>query len=152
MAAGSGHLNVHYGFYWIGRTPAGAYHPHAMRFLKRHQFFLALVAVLIFCSVMVIRQYLVNQWKHVDLREDFILLHDQGQTQGAERLYQMLIQQLPQLPAHDLIADEQRLAPLVASKPSEEDLIWKYYVSVQNELQRRTDQRVARALKRAGIK
>src|SRR5665213_2380172 len=80
-----------------------------MRFLKRHKFFLVFLGVLVLCSVMVIRQFLVNQWKHVDLREDFILLHDEGQTKGAEQLYQMLIQELPNLPDRALIADEQRL-------------------------------------------
>jgi len=121
-----------------------------MRFLKRHKFFLVFLGVLVLCSVMVIRQFLVNQWKHVDLREDFILLHDEGQTKGAEQLYQMLIQELPNLPDRALIADEQRLTVLFAQKkPPEEDLLWKYHVSVQNELQSRTNQRVARALKRA---
>jgi hypothetical protein len=122
-----------------------------MRFLKRHQFFLAFVAVLILCSVMVIRQYMVNQWKHVDLREDFILLHDEGQARGAERLYQLLIQELPRLPDRALIADQDRLTVLFLSqKPPPEDLLWKYYVSVQNELQHRAGQRIKRALKRAG--
>src|SRR5665213_1287174 len=87
-----------------------------MRFLKRHKFFLVFLGVLVLCSVMVIRQFLVNQWKHVDLREDFILLHDEGQTKGAEQLYQMLIQELPNLPDRALIADEQRLTVLFAQK------------------------------------
>jgi hypothetical protein len=122
-----------------------------MRILKRHQLFLAFVVVLLFCSVMVIRQFLVNQWKHVDLREDFILLHDEGHPRADARLYQMLIQELPSLPDRALIADEQRLTLLfLPQKPPAEDLLWKYYVSVQNELQRRTTQRVARALKLAG--
>ena len=122
-----------------------------MRFLKRHQFFLAFVAVLVLCSVMVIRQFLANQWQHVDLREDFILLHDQGHAREGERLYQMLIQELPQLPDRVLIADQERFTLLFLSqKPAPDDLLWKYSVSVQNELQRRSDQRVARALKRAG--
>jgi len=122
-----------------------------MRFLKRNQFLLVFVAVIIFCSVMVMRQFLVNQWEHVDLREDFIVLHDTEKTRGAERLYQLLIQELPDLPDRALIDDEQRLTILFASqKPPPEDLIWKYYVSVQNELKSRTDERVTQALKRAG--
>lgn len=121
-----------------------------MRFLKRHQFFLAFVAVLFLCSVMVIRQFLADQWRHVDLREDLILLDGRDHPQATARLYQMLVQQLPQLPTRVLIADQQRLTVLfLAHKPPPEDLVWKYYVSVQNELQRRTAQRVARALKRA---
>jgi hypothetical protein len=122
-----------------------------MRFLKRHHVFLAFVAVLVFCSVMVVRQYLINQWEHVDLREDFLLLHDERRPEATARLYQMLIQELPGLPDHALVDDEQRLAFVLAQEnPPPDDLVWKYRVSVQNELQRRTDERVARALKRAG--
>jgi hypothetical protein len=123
-----------------------------MRFVRHNKFFLVFLASLVICSVLVIRQFLVNQWEHIDLREDFILLHDEGQTRGTERLYQMLIQELPSLPARALLDDEQRLDLIQAQKhlpPA--DLVWKYRVSVQNELQRRTDERVARALKRAGV-
>lgn len=123
-----------------------------MRLVRHNKFFLVFLALLVLCSVLVIRQYLVNEWKHDDLREDFILLHDQGQAKGAERLYQMLVQELPNLPNHALTADQERLAVLFqAQKPATEDLLWKYYISVQNELQRRTDDRVAHALKHAGI-
>ncbi len=123
-----------------------------MRFLKRHQYSLVVLGVLALSSVLVVRQYLVNQWEHVDLREDFILLHDEGHARSTERLYQMLVQELPRLPDRALVEDDQRLALLVAQEhPSSDDLIWKYHTSVRNELQRRTDQRVARALRRAGI-
>lgn len=121
-----------------------------MRFLRRHQFFLVFAGVLVLCSVLVVRQYMADQSAHVDLREDLILLDDGGHPRGAERLYQLLIQQLPGLPDRALIADEQRLAFLfLQKKPSEEDLVWKYYVSVQNELRQRNDRRIARALRRA---
>lgn len=122
-----------------------------MRFLKRHKFILAFVAILIFCSVMVVRQYIVNQWRHIDLREDLILLHYEGHFRSEEKIYQMLIQELPSLPDHSLIADEQRFKLLfISKKPPPQDLLWKYYVSVQNELRSRTNERVARAKKRAG--
>ena len=122
-----------------------------MRFLKRNQFLLIFVATLIFCSVIVIRQFLANEWGHVDLLEDFIVLHDTGKTRGEERLYQMLVQELPGLPSRVLIADKQQLTlQFSTNKPPPEDLVWKYYISVQNELKSRTDERVAQALKRAG--
>ncbi|HEU5396333.1 MAG TPA: hypothetical protein VFV81_04145 [Verrucomicrobiae bacterium] len=121
-----------------------------MRFLFRHRFAVAFVLVLLGCSLLVVRQYWVNQWQHVDLREDFIVLDLQGQAAGATRLYQLLVQQLPGLPDRALIDDEDRLAVLFLQKKfPDEDLVAKYYVGVQNELQRRNEQRVARALKRA---
>ena len=122
-----------------------------MSFLKRHRLFLLFIIVFSICGVLVIRQYRVNRWKHVDLRENFILLHNENHPNADARLYQVLIQELPFLPDRELIADEQRLDLLFQpQKPSPDDLLWKYYVSVQNELQRRAPQRVARALKQAG--
>lgn len=122
-----------------------------MRFLKRHQFFLVFVAVLLLCSVMVIRQYLVNEHQHVDLREDFIVLCEEGKVQGAERLYQMLVQELPKVADRVLVDDEQRLAFALSQKQlMDADLLRKYYVSVQNELKQRIPGRVARAQARAG--
>lgn len=122
-----------------------------MRFLKHHQFFLAFVAVLLLCSVMVVRQYLANQYKHVDLREDLVVLCDEGKTRGAERLYQMLVQELPKIPDRMLVDDEQRLAFVLAQKQlSDDDLLRKYFISVQNELKHRIPERVARAQARAG--
>ncbi|MDE3066723.1 MAG: hypothetical protein KGJ60_04140 [Verrucomicrobiota bacterium] len=122
-----------------------------MRFLNRHRFFLIFLGVLVFCDVLVVRQFLVNQWAHANLREDFILLNGQNRPRTAERLYQQLIQELPGLPVHVLLEDDQRLTWLVdQTHPSSDDLVWKYHISVQNELQRRLPQRMRRALKRAG--
>ena len=45
-----------------------------MQFLRRNRFSLIFLALLIFCSVMVVRQFLANQSKHLELREAFILL------------------------------------------------------------------------------
>ena len=99
---------------------------------------------------MVIRQYLAAQWKHVDLREDFVLLHDQGQAKSAERLYQLLIVELPYLPDRALVDDDQRLGLFLAQKNlPDSDLICKYRISVENELQKRVPERVKRALERA---
>ena len=121
-----------------------------MRFLKRHQYVLVFLAVLVFCSVMVVRQYIANQWAHTDLREDFILLHDKGQAQQTARLYQILVQQLPRLSDRALLDDFQRTAMLIDPKPGQqEDLVWKYHFSVRNELERRSELRLARAHKRA---
>ncbi len=121
-----------------------------MRFLRRHQFLLCFLAVLIFSSVMVVRQFPANQSAHVELREDFILLHERGQTQPEERLYQLLVQQLPELNDKTLVDDLQRTAMLLDSKtPQLDNLIWKYQAGVKNELQKRSERRLAQALARA---
>jgi len=121
-----------------------------MRFFRRHQYLLGVLAVLFFSCVMVIRQFARNQAEHVELREDFILLHEHGEAKPEERLYQMLIQELPQLDEKALVDDLQRTAMLVDPKaPQLDNLVWKYQVSVKNELQQRSEKRLSRAREEA---
>jgi len=121
-----------------------------MRFLRKHQYVLCFLAVLVLSSVMVVRQFVANQSAHVELREDFIFLHERAETKPQERLYQMLIQQLPALNEKALVEDLQRTSMLVDQKtPQLDNLIWKYQVSVKNELQKRADRRLSRALEHA---
>jgi hypothetical protein len=96
-------------------------------------------------STMVTRQLLANQAAHVEQREDFILLHERGNKEWCERYYQRLIQELPELTVKALADDLQRTTLLVdADAPDLESLVWKYHVGVRKELQRRSDQRLAR--------
>ena len=121
-----------------------------MRFFRRNQYLLCFLAVLVFSCVMVLQQFIANQSAHVEMREDFLLLHDRGETKPCERLYQLLIQQLPDLTEKSLVDDFQRASLLVDLKtPDLDDLVWKYHVSVKNELRKRSDERLARALRRA---
>jgi hypothetical protein len=120
-----------------------------MRFLRRHRFVLSFLAVLAVCSGLVVRQFLANQSAHVERREDFILLQQKGHAQPAQRLYQLLVQELPDLPDAILWDDLQRTLMLVDPKTQQPDnLIWKYHWAVKQYLDRRAEQRVARALKR----
>ena len=121
-----------------------------MRFLRRNQYLLCFLGVLVLSCVMVLRQFMVNQSAHVQRREDFILLHDRAETKACERLYQLLIQELPDLSERSLVDDLERTSLLVDPKtPDLDNLVWKYYVSVKNELRTRAERRVARALERA---
>jgi hypothetical protein len=98
-------------------------------------------------SVMVIRQFLANQSAHVELREDFLLLHERGEAKACDALYQQLIQALAALDEKSLADDFQRTRLLVDPKtPEVSNLVWKYCVSVKQELQRRSEQRLARVL------
>ena len=120
-----------------------------MRFLRRHRFVLCFLAILVACSVLVVRQFLANQSAHVEMREDFILLHQKGHTKPTERLYQLLVQELPDLPDTVLWDDLQRTRMLIDPKTQQPDnLIWKYHWAVKQYLDRRAEQRVARVLKR----
>jgi len=84
------------------------------------------------------------------MREDFILLHDQGRPKPTEHLYQLLVQQLPKLSDKALLDDYQRTVLLVDPKVQQPDnLVWKYHWAVRQHLNRRAEQRVARALQHA---
>src|SRR4051812_3640668 len=111
-----------------------------MQFFRRNQFLLCFVGVLLLASVLVVRQVIANQSAHVEMREDFVLLYERQQTRPAERLYQMLIQQLPVENERSLLDDLQRMALIIDVKiPNSENLLWKYYTSVKNELQHRSE-------------
>jgi hypothetical protein len=118
-----------------------------MRFLRRRQYLLCFLSVLVCASVLVIRQFQLNQSAHIELREDFLLLHDRGEAKACDAFYQQLIQALASLDEKNLVDDLQRTRLLVDPKtPDVENLVWKYYVSVNNELQRRSEQRLKRIL------
>jgi len=114
-----------------------------MRFLRRNQYLLCTLAVLIFSCVMVLRQFLANQSAHVELREDFILLHERGQSQVCEHFYERLIRELPDLSDRTLVEDLQRTTLLVDPKvPDLDNPVWKYHASVKRELQKRSEERL----------
>ena len=121
-----------------------------MRFLRRYQSLVLAVAVLLFCSVMVVRQFMLNYSAHVELREDFLLLHERGNVKETERLYQLLVQDLPSLSTRGLVEDLQRTAMIInPAKSQPENFVWKYHQCVKNEMFRRSESRAAHALKRA---
>jgi hypothetical protein len=121
-----------------------------MQFLRRHQYVLCFLGVLVFSSVMVLRQFQANQAAHVELREDFLLLHELGEAKACDALYQQLIQALGTLDEKSLVDDLQRTRLVVdPNKPDVANLVWKYYVSVKKEQQRRSEQRMVRLLGRS---
>jgi hypothetical protein len=116
-----------------------------MRFLRQYQYVLCFLGVVVFSLVMVQRQYLADQSAHVERREDFLLLQEREPRAGCEGLYQRLIQELPELSDRNLANDLQRTAMLVEGKTNlSQSLLWKYHVSVGNELRHRAEQRLAR--------
>ncbi len=121
-----------------------------MQFVRQYRPLLLFAGFLVFCSVMVIRQFNLNQSKHVELREAFILLHSRGYQAEADRLYQRLLFDLEDLPNKALLDDFQRTLTLVdPSRPEPDNLIWKYHWTVSNELEKRAESTLKRALKLA---
>lgn len=122
-----------------------------MRFFRGNRFALIFFVLLIFCSAMVVRQFMVNQSRHVELREYFILLYSKGYRQQAERLYTRLMRELEDLPNKALMDDYQRTLVLVdPAKQDPENFILKYHWTVSKELEKRSEGTLQRALKMAG--
>ena len=121
-----------------------------MRFLRRNRFLVLFAALVVFCSLMVIRQITSNQSKHIEIREAFILLYIKGYKPEAERLYQRLLRDIEDLPNRTLIEDFQRTLLLVDPTVQQRDnLIWKYHWTVSNELEKRAESTLMRARKLA---
>ncbi|MEI7733486.1 MAG: hypothetical protein WCO56_28200 [Verrucomicrobiota bacterium] len=122
-----------------------------MNFFRRYQFVFLFLAVLVFCGVMVLRQVIANQSRHVELREAFILLHARGYTNEAQRLYQHLLADIPKLANKALMDDFQRTVILVdPSIRQPENLIWDYHWTISNELEKRSESTLRNALRLAG--
>lgn len=121
-----------------------------MRFLRQHKFTLLFLGVLVFCSVMVIRQFRWRESKHVELREAMILLETGGYTNEASRLYFRLWPDIAKLSNRQLLEDWQRSVVLVdpsVHQPS--NTIYQYYWAVRKEMERRGEAHIERARKLA---
>jgi hypothetical protein len=118
-----------------------------MRFLRRYQYLLCFMGILVLASILVVHQFMANESAHIKLRENFILLHDEGKAQACDEVYQQLIQNLERLDERALVDDLQRTSLLVDARTQDVDnLVWKYHVSVKKEVQQRAERRVADAL------
>lgn len=121
-----------------------------MLFLRQHKFALLFLLLLVFCSVMVIRQLDARRNKHVEVREALILLSTGGYTNQADKLYVRLLRDLDKLPHKQLLDDYQRTVLLVdpgAHQPS--NAVWRYYWTVRNQMEHRSETSIIRALRLA---
>ena len=117
---------------------------------RRHRTAFAFGLILVICSVLVIRQFALNRSHHVELREAFILLEVKGYRTEAQRLYERLLGELPELSEQQLLDDFERTITLVNPLGSDTDnLIWKYHWTVSNEFERRSEKTLERALEMA---
>lgn len=122
-----------------------------MQFLRRNRYPLLILAVLLLSAMLAVRQQQINSSSHARRVEDFLLLHDRNEATARDHIYQILIQELPRLGERDLVSDLERVAMIIDPKtPQMENLVWKYYVSVNNELRHRSEKRLQALLKTAG--
>jgi len=123
-----------------------------MHFVRQHKFALSFLVVLAFCSVMVIWQLdarkNAKESRHVELREAMILLQTGGYTNQADKLYLKLFADLEQLSDKELVEDWQRTVILVdPSSHQPSNAVWRYYWTVRNAMERRSESIIQRALK-----
>src|SRR5665647_6833 len=121
-----------------------------MHYFRRNRFIFSFLLLLVFCTVMVVRQYRINQARHVELREAFILLYTKGYKKESTQIYQRLLKDIEHLSNQRLMDDFQRTLLLVdptADQP--ENLIWKYHWTVSKQLELRSESTLKRALKLA---
>ena len=128
-----------------------------MRFVRQYRFILLFFLLLIFCSVMVVRQFGLRQSRHVEMREAFILLHMRNYTNEARTLFDRLVLEVPKytkkISDQELLDDFQRTLLLVDPYSSQtNNLIWKYHWMLSEELDKRSVDLLARAHKLAGEK
>jgi len=132
---------------WL-RAGKGVAYKQGMPFLRQHTFTLIFLGLLVFCSVMVIRQMQANRTRHAELLDAFILLHSRGYTNQAQRLYQRLLNELDRLPAQTLYDDFQRTLMVVnPTQDQPQNPVWKYHWTVSNEMEKRSERNLVRALK-----
>jgi hypothetical protein len=112
---------------------------------------LLVMLLLLAGSIVIVQQLHAKQTRHADIREAFILLHTRGYTNQANHLYQKLLNDLQNLSNKQLVDDFQRTLLLVdpAATNQFSNILWKYHWTVSNEMDRRAEGSLMRALKLA---
>jgi hypothetical protein len=121
-----------------------------MLFLRQHKFTFLFLAVLVFCSVMVIRQRDRSRDRHAELLEAMIVLQTGGYTNEAGRLYFRLWRDIEKMSNNQLVDDWRRTVTLIdpgVYQPS--NSIYRYYWSVRTEMEKRSESIIERARKLA---
>jgi hypothetical protein len=126
-----------------------------MRFLRQYRFIVVFFLLLIFCTVMWVRQINLKQSKHVETREAFILLFMRNYTNEARHLFDKLVMGVPkytgELSDKELLDDFQRTLLLVDPYSNQtNNLIWRYHWMLSEELDKRSVDLLERAHKLAG--
>jgi hypothetical protein len=121
-----------------------------MRTVRKYGSLVLFVLFLVVCSVLVIRQFVANESRHVDLREAFILLQSKGYQREAAQLYQRLLNEVGDLSNALMWNDYQRTLTLIDPASDEtNNLIWQYHWTISNELEKRSESNLEKALKMA---
>lgn len=109
---------------------------------------LVTAAVLVLCAILTVRQIVENQSRHAEMREAFIFSHTKGHSVDAQRLYDRLKYDLPEEPTRHLIDDlERTMAIAPTNQSASSNLLVRYHLSVQHEVQKRVEQKYLKSHK-----
>lgn len=118
----------------------------AMRNTRDWLLLLGATALILFSAVMAVRQFVVNQSRHAELREALIFLHSRGYQVEAQRLYTTLVLNLEGEPTSHLIDDLQRTSLVSPTNQSAStNVLVRYHLSIKKELEKRFEQQYIRA-------
>jgi hypothetical protein len=121
-----------------------------MPMIRKYRSLALFVGFIVLCTILVVRQFVTNESRHLDLREAFILLHSKGYQPEAERLFQRLLDQVDSLSDASLWSDYQRTLTLVdPTREEPSNLIWQYHWTLSHELEKRSQSSLQKALKLA---
>lgn len=121
-----------------------------MQFVRQHKFVLSFLLLLVFCSIMVIRQLDARKSRHIELLDAMILLQTGGYTNEAERIYLRLLKDLDKLPTWALTEDWRKTVTLIdPDSPQTSNTIWKYHWTVRKQMEIRAESTIQRARKLA---
>ncbi len=122
----------------------------SMRFVQKYLSLGLIVLFFAVSSALVIRQFTVNRTRHAELREAFVLLHSKGYRPEAERLFERLVDQVEDLSDTLLWEDYQRTLTLVdPTRDQPDNLVWQYHWTVSNQLEKRSQSSLSKALRLA---
>jgi hypothetical protein len=103
-------------------------------------------ALILFSAVMAVRQFMLNQARHAELREALIFLHGRGYQVEAQRLYTRLVLNLESEPTRHLVDDLQRTSLVAPTNQSAStNVLVRYHLSVKKELEKRFEEQYIRA-------
>jgi hypothetical protein len=123
---------------------------NVLSFFRRYWPVWVFAGLLLAGGLLLVWQVSTRQHRHVEMREAFILLQTKGYRPEAERLYGRLIPEVYHLSERLLRDDFQRTLTLVdPARQQPENLIWRYHWTVSNELERRSEHSLQRALRLA---
>ena len=111
-----------------------------MRFARERVVLFGAFAVLMWAAVMAVRQFSLNQSRHAEVREAFILAHLKGYSADERRLYYRLKVDLTKEPTRHLIDDLEHTTAITPTNQSpSSNMLVSYHLFLKREVEKRIE-------------